>query len=31
MGGNIDLSQLNLYNIDHIEMVEGSDVCYIWQ
>jgi len=23
MGGNIDLSQLNLYNIDHIEMVEG--------
>ena len=22
-GGNIDLSQLNLYNIDHIEMVEG--------
>ena len=23
VGGNIDLSQLNLYNIDHIEMVEG--------
>ncbi len=23
MGGNIDLGQLNLYNIDHIEMVEG--------
>jgi len=23
MGGNIDLTQLNLYNIDHIEMVEG--------
>jgi outer membrane receptor for ferrienterochelin and colicins len=23
MGGNIDISQLNLYNIDHIEMVEG--------
>ena len=23
MGGNIDLSQLNLYNVDHIEMVEG--------
>ncbi len=23
MGGNIDLSQLSLYNIDHIEMVEG--------
>ena len=23
MGGSIDLSQLNLYNIDHIEMVEG--------
>lgn len=23
MGGNIDLSQLNLYNIDHIEIVEG--------
>ncbi len=23
LGGNIDLSQLNLYNIDHIEMVEG--------
>ncbi len=23
MGGNIDLSQLNLYNIDHVEMVEG--------
>ena len=23
MGGNIDLTQLNLYNIDHVEMVEG--------
>lgn len=23
MGGNIDLSQLNLYNIDHVEIVEG--------
>ncbi|HKK42177.1 MAG TPA: TonB-dependent receptor plug domain-containing protein, partial [Bacteroidales bacterium] len=23
MGGNIDLSQLSLYNVDHIEMVEG--------
>jgi len=23
VGGNIDLSQLNLYNIDHIELVEG--------
>lgn len=23
MGGNIDLSQLNLYNIDHVEVVEG--------
>lgn len=23
VGGNIDISQLNLYNIDHIEMVEG--------
>ena len=23
IGGNIDLNQLNLYNIDHIEMVEG--------
>jgi outer membrane receptor for ferrienterochelin and colicins len=23
MGGSIDLSQLNLYNVDHIEMVEG--------
>jgi len=23
VGGNIDLSQLSLYNIDHIEMVEG--------
>jgi len=23
MGGNIDLSQLNLYNVDHVEMVEG--------
>jgi outer membrane receptor for ferrienterochelin and colicins len=23
MGGNIDLTQLNLYNIDHIEMVDG--------
>ena len=23
MGGNIDLSQLGLYNIDHIELVEG--------
>lgn len=23
MGGNIDLSQLNLYNVDHVEVVEG--------
>lgn len=23
MGGNIDLSQLSLYNIDHVEVVEG--------
>ncbi len=23
MGGNVDLSQLNLYNIDHVEVVEG--------
>jgi outer membrane receptor for ferrienterochelin and colicins len=23
MGGNIDLTQLNLYNIDHVEMVDG--------
>ncbi|MHC1704862.1 MAG: TonB-dependent receptor [Tenuifilaceae bacterium] len=23
MGGNIDISQLNLYNIDHVEVVEG--------
>jgi outer membrane receptor for ferrienterochelin and colicins len=23
MGSNIDLTQLNLYNIDHVEMVEG--------
>jgi len=23
MGGNIDLNQLNLYNIDHIEVVDG--------
>lgn len=23
MGGNIDLNQLNLYNIDHVEVVEG--------
>jgi outer membrane receptor for ferrienterochelin and colicins len=23
MGGNIDLSQLSLYNVDHVEMVEG--------
>ncbi len=23
MGGNIDLTQLNLYNVDHVEMVEG--------
>ncbi len=23
MNGNIDISQLNLYNVDHIEMVEG--------
>ncbi|RPH31443.1 MAG: hypothetical protein EHM93_13580 [Bacteroidales bacterium] len=23
MGGNVDLSQLNLYNVDHIEVVEG--------
>lgn len=23
MGGNIDLDQLNLYNIDHVEVVEG--------
>jgi outer membrane receptor for ferrienterochelin and colicins len=23
MGGNIDISQLNLYNIDHVEIVEG--------
>ncbi|NOU17537.1 MAG: TonB-dependent receptor [Bacteroidales bacterium] len=23
LGGNIDLSQLNLYNIDHVEIVEG--------
>lgn len=23
MGGNIDLSQLNLYNVDHIEVIEG--------
>lgn len=23
MGGNIDLDQLNLYNVDHIEVVEG--------
>ena len=23
MGGNIDLNQLNLYNVDHIEVVEG--------
>jgi len=23
MGGNIDLNQLNLYNVDHVEIVEG--------
>jgi outer membrane receptor for ferrienterochelin and colicins len=23
MGGNVDLNQLNLYNVDHVEVVEG--------
>ena len=23
MDGNVDLSQLNMYNVDHIEIVEG--------